>query len=554
MAVAWVKKRGTTYINDEVFVKNFFKDFTKTFKIKNLKKEDFDFSEIKKWIEKEKELKFSLTKEEKKKRIEQRKIIRIQNKERYGYAIIDGVKTQISSYIAEPSCIFMGRGKHPLRGHWKKGPLKEDIELNLSPNAPRPIGNWKTVLWEPDVMWIARWKDKLSGKIKYIWLSETSTLKQKKDIEKFDNAGILRKNFLKVRKHILNNLDAEDEKRRKTATICFLIDKLKIRVGDEKDPDEADTIGASTLRSEHIRFKSDGKVIFTFLGKDSIPHVIKEKLPEKVLDNLKEFSTQARSSLFEGVDSKRVNEFLGEVLKDLSAKVFRTAYATETVEKKLKKNLLNADTPDYLKKFVATMANLEAAKVCNHRRTIPKTWKSSLEKKEKRLKDLIKRNKEIQKTFIQKTDLKEKRFIENLQKKEEQLKNLKKKLRFYQRQLAKKQQLGKPIQSLMKRLNGKQKAIIRQKQKIKKLKKKHKKQKKKDQLRLNKKKQRGKIRVETLRIQINTKRKTRDYNLITSLKSYIDPRIYNNWGKKAFYDWKKYYPKTLKQKFSWVDE
>ena len=27
-----------------------------------------------------------------------------------------------------------------------------------------------------------------------------------------------------------------------------------MRVGDEKDPDEADTVGATTLRKEHLKF------------------------------------------------------------------------------------------------------------------------------------------------------------------------------------------------------------------------------------------------------------------------------------------------------------
>lgn len=47
-----------------------------------------------------------------------------------------------------------------------------------------------------------------------------------------------------------------------------------MRVGDEKDTDETDTIGASTLRVEHLRFpKINDKVQieFNFLGKDSVP-------------------------------------------------------------------------------------------------------------------------------------------------------------------------------------------------------------------------------------------------------------------------------------------
>ena len=54
------------------------------------------------------------------------------------------------------------------------------------------------------------------------------------------------------------------------ATACYLIDALCLRVGDEKDPDEADTVGATTLRPEHITLHEDGTAEFEFLGKDSV--------------------------------------------------------------------------------------------------------------------------------------------------------------------------------------------------------------------------------------------------------------------------------------------
>jgi Topoisomerase IB len=40
-------------------------------------------------------------------------------------------------------------------------------------------------------------------------------------------------------------------------------------VGDEKDPDEAHAVGATTLRKEHVTLTSD-EIKFDFLGKDSV--------------------------------------------------------------------------------------------------------------------------------------------------------------------------------------------------------------------------------------------------------------------------------------------
>jgi hypothetical protein len=55
-----------------------------------------------------------------------------------------------------------GGNKHPLRGRWKGGTNPKEILLNLSPDAPVPMGEWKEVIWQPDSMWIAKWQDKLT--------------------------------------------------------------------------------------------------------------------------------------------------------------------------------------------------------------------------------------------------------------------------------------------------------------------------------------------------------------------------------------------------------
>jgi DNA topoisomerase-1 len=552
MALAWAKKIGTPYVEDPVFAKNFHSDFSKKLGI-NVKPGDVDYSEILSFVENERACKANLSREKRKQLAAQRKAKREMNKERYGYAWVDGVQMEVANYAVEPSCIFMGRGKHPLRGRWKEGPREEDVELNFSPDAPRPSGNWKVIVWQPDAMWIARWQDKLSGKMKYVWFSDSSILKQRKDIEKFDKARELRQNLALVQRHIWDNLDADDLRRRKTATVCFLIDKLKIRVGDEKDPDEADTVGASTLRPEHIHPNGDGTVTFNFLGKDSVPHIFRVELPDHVIKNLKEFAANARSTLFDGVRSKHVSEFLDEVITGLSAKVFRTCYASETVETKLKKAPVKLEDPEYVKKYNATKANLEAAKICNHRRTIPKTWESSLEKKKTRLKTLKNRAKEAQIKLRQKAKEREEKYMERLRKQEERLKAMKEKLEAHQLQLADRKEQGKPVRAPERRISLQREAVARQKQRLNELKAKHAERMEKLGQRLESRKQRDKAAIDKLKLRIETQRETRDYNLTTSLKSYIDPRIYYEWGKQVDYDWKRYYQKTLQKKFSWVE-
>jgi DNA topoisomerase-1 len=460
MAVAWVKKRETDYVKDPVFVNNFFEDFRKALGLRDkVPPEQFDFKEIIDYVQKEKTLKESMPKEERKHLAEERKKTREANKEKYGYAIIDGTKVEIGAYMAEPSSIFMGRGKHPLRGRWKRGPKENDIILNLSPDAPRPPGNWKEIIWYPDYMWIARWDDKLRGKEKYVWLADTCFLKQESDIQKFDKANELNSQIEDVRKHINVNLQSPDILRRKVATVSYLIDVLKLRVGDEKEEDEADTVGATTLRPEHIKFEANGLTTFDFLGKDAVEWRRQVQLPDIVVQNLKQFIAESKSTIFEGVRSNHVTAFLNEAMQGLTAKVFRTYHASKVVNDHLNTAKVSPSQPDFVKKHVAMEANLQAAIICNHKRKPPKTFENSLAKKTERLEKL----------------------------------------------------------KTAKETEARKKAI------------------------------------ETLKLKIKETQKTREYNLRTSLKSYIDPRVYYKWGEKVDFDWKLYYPKTLQRKFSWVE-
>jgi len=61
----------------------------------------------------------------------------------------------------------------------------------------------------------------------------------------------------------------KEQKNKRIATACYLIYRTAMRVGDEKDPDEADTVGATTLRKEHIKLP-ENTIEFDFLGKDGV--------------------------------------------------------------------------------------------------------------------------------------------------------------------------------------------------------------------------------------------------------------------------------------------
>ncbi|MBN1541483.1 DNA topoisomerase I [candidate division KSB1 bacterium] len=532
MALAWCRKIGTPYVSDSVFARNFMHDFSRELGIAPvLKPDEIDFSQVLETVVAERKAKAAMSKEEKKELAAERKTVREALKEKYGYALANGERIELANYMTEPSGIFMGRGKHPLRGRWKAGATQSDVTLNLSPDAPPLPGEWKEIVWQSESLWVARWEDKLTGKLKYIWLHDTAPIKQAREAQKFDKAIELAEKIERVREAILENLSDENTKRRRIATACYLIDALCLRVGDEKDPEEADTVGATTLRPEHIRLHQDGTAEFRFLGKDSVLWHKKIELPEIVLENLHELAAKARPSnngkktaagnkpqLFYDISSRNVNAFLSQLMPGLTAKVFRTHHATHVVKITLDNADVTQEDPDYRKWQAAVQANTQAAILCNHTKKAPANWAE----RKKRYRE------------------REKKAAERIAKIQMELKKLKESL----------PQLKKEARDKIRAAKGKEKKQQVRERYDKRL------------LMLEERIAAAQIREEKahlalgkIKTQAAIAMSNRSWNLGTSQKSYIDPRVYYNWGKRVDYDvLEKYYSKQLQRKFMWVRE
>ena len=76
----------------------------------------------------------------------------------------------------------------------------------------------------------------------------------------------------------------------------------------------------------------------------------------------------------------------------------------------------------------------------------------------------------------------------------------------------------------------------------------------KEKERLNRKQVKLVERHDKLKRKFELDTKTKEYNLNTSLKNYIDPRIYKKWSEKVEVDWNKIYPKSMQKKFIWVEK
>jgi DNA topoisomerase I len=505
LVYAWAKKKNTHYIEDPVFQINFLNDLRMLLpdRFQNIDTiKDIDFSEAFRLVDRDNVLKEAeidriknLPREEKRKISLERKQERERLKSIYGKAIVDGIEVEIANWLVEPPGLFMGRGQHPLRGKWKPRVRAQDVILNLGEDASVPEGAWKNIVHDHSSTWLATWIEKLTGKRKYVWLHDSAVLRQSNDKEKYDKSKMLEKHIGKVQKQIIRiMLNSNDINRKKIATVCYLIFKLAMRVGDEKDPEEADTVGASTLRVEHINFpEKDGKQLieFNFLGKDSVPWqktlVVNSPDTQGLYKNLKLFMNkkESNSQIFDRITSSKVNIFLRNVdpknVPGLTAKVFRTYIATKTVKEELSDPKIKVDknSSEMEKIYLTKMANLKAAITCNHKKGIDPKNPASRRALEK--------------------------FEECIRKKEYSIKKIKSDI-----------------------------AAKKWKTEI---------QKKKLEERLEK-----------LKMQVKLQKETRDYNLGTSLRNYIDPRVMRAWLNYIDLDWKKIYTITLQRKFKWVDD
>src|SRR5260370_12917153 len=96
---------------------------------------------------------------------------------------------------------------------------------------------------------------------------------------------------------------------------------------------------------------------------------------------------------------------LCKAARGLTAKVFITHHATETVQSYLgRHNGFKPNDSGFVKLYHARVANLEAAIRCNHKRTPPKTWEITLDKKQQQLAELKKRTTKTDKQGQRRTE------------------------------------------------------------------------------------------------------------------------------------------------------
>ncbi|KAL3492949.1 hypothetical protein BJX62DRAFT_201742 [Aspergillus germanicus] len=390
---------STQHVENPTFQKNFFMDFKEILKktggakdqkgnkvdIKEFSK--CDFRPIFEFFDAQRQEKKALPPAEKKRL----KAEKDEQEAPYMYCIWDGRKQKVGNFRVEPPSLFRGRGEHPKTGRVKSRVQPEQITINIGKDAPVPPPpeghRWKEVKHDQEGTWLAMWQENINGNYKYVMLAANSDVKGQSDYKKFEKARELKKHIARIRKDYQKNLKNELMVERQKATAVYLIDQFALRAGNEKGEDEADTVGCCSLKYENVTLKPPNKVIFDFLGKDSIRFYDEVEVDTQVFKNLKIFKKAPKKEgdeIFDRLTTSALNKHLSQYMQGLTAKVFRTYNASHTMSELLKDMTATGTNAEKVKAY--NDANRKVAILCNHKRTVTASHANQMEKMSERIK------------------------------------------------------------------------------------------------------------------------------------------------------------------------
>ncbi|KAH7123875.1 DNA topoisomerase 1 [Dendryphion nanum] len=572
---------STVNVENPTFNKNFFEDFTayldktghgkdKNGNVVKIKKfEKCDFKPIFEHFEADRAQKKSLSTAEK-------KVLKAEKEAAeapYMFCTWDGRKQKVGNFRVEPPGLFRGRGEHPKTGRVKKRVLPEQITINIGKEATIPAPpaghKWKEVKHDQEGTWLAMWQENINGAYKYVMLAANSDIKGQSDFKKFEKARELKKHIDRIRKDYQRELKSDKMADRQRATAIYLIDRFALRAGNEKGEDEADTVGCCSLKYQHVTLQPPNKVIFDFLGKDSIRFYNEVEVDVQVFKNLKIFKKAPKAEnddIFDRLTTSALNKHLNSYMPGLTAKVFRTYNASWTMARLLREMKSEGTVPEKVKDY--NEANRTVAILCNHKRSVAAGHAGSIEKMQEKINGLryqvwrtklmmidvdpkIKKKKGAE-FFERPEDLDEewvKRHQEALV--EEQRDKIRKK---FEKENETLKQENKP--------QMKDKVLKERFEPTDELERKFKKENKTGKVeaegrgptvaKLEANIDKLHQRIETMKIQMEDKEGNKEVALGTSKINYIDPRLTVVFSKKFNVPIERFFSKTLREKFDWA--
>ncbi|KNE72849.1 hypothetical protein AMAG_16954 [Allomyces macrogynus ATCC 38327] len=307
---------------------------------------------------------------------------------------------------------------------------------------------------------------------------------------------------------------------------CDFTPLLALRAGNEKGEDEADTVGCCSLRYEHVTLKEGNKVVFDFLGKDSI---------------------RDGDDLFDRITTTSLNKHLTSLMPGLTAKVFRTYNASITFQQELENTPADGSVAD--KELAYNRANRQVAVLCNHQRAVPPTHDAQLGKLKDKIRALKYQRREAKKLMLQldpklkksrkdltepESDLDDEWIAEYLE--SEKVKDKEKLQKKLDKDNAEREAKGESLLTLKDLEDAAAKRAARDP----------------TLEQLEKKVAKLGDQIHAAKTQLVDKDENKTTALSTSKINYIDPRITAAWCRKHDVPIEKMFPRTLREKFKWA--
>ena len=182
----------------------------------------------------------------------------------------------------EPPSAFCGRGKNPKMEKLKTRVYPDKVSLNVSKCSRIlacgvPGHTCGKLRHDSQVQWLCQWKENINNSVKYMQLAAQSIFKGKSDMSKYNKAALPCDSIDNICLDYKKKLKSKSLEERQLATAMWVIDRLALCVGVEKDTDEeADTVGCCSLRVDHLHFDLNNEgdacqeIELEFLGKDSM--------------------------------------------------------------------------------------------------------------------------------------------------------------------------------------------------------------------------------------------------------------------------------------------
>ncbi|KAF2154645.1 topoisomerase I [Myriangium duriaei CBS 260.36] len=575
---------STVNVGNPTFNKNFFNDFKDILdrtghgkgpngeKVKITKFDKCDFKPIFEYYDAERERKKARPAAEKK----ADKAAKDEVEAPYTHCLWDGRKQKVGNFRVEPPGLFRGRGEHPKTGKLKQRVQPEQVTINIGKEATVPTPpeghRWKEIKHDQEGTWLAMWQENINGNYKYVMLAASSDIKGQSDHKKFEKARELKKHIGRIRKDYQKSLKSELMADRQLATAVYLIDQYALRAGNEKGDDEADTVGCCSLKFEHITLEPPNKVIFDFLGKDSIRFHEEFMVDQQVFKNLKIFKKapkKAGDEIFDRLTTSGLNKHLSSYMPGLTAKVFRTYNASQTFANLLKElKPGNGTIQEKMKDY--NDANRKVAILCNHKRTVAAGHGAQMEKLQDKIDGVRYQQYRTKRMMLElEPKLKKRRGAEYFELPdgldrewqqahhkflvEQEQEKIRKKFakdnekraaegekEMKNRELDERLEVADELQKKLARelktgkveVEGKGMTVEKLEEKVDKF----------------------QVRIDTMTVQGEDKKNTSDVALGTSKTNYIDPRLTVVFAKKFDVPIEKLFSATLRAKFQWAIE